>query len=436
MHIDITVTKASEAGCVNAVASKSMAHRALICAAMADTETYIFCEEKSRDILATAECLRALGAEVYSDREGFRVLPPPTFPSSEVMLDCGESGTTYRFLLAITAVLGINASLLGHGRLPSRPLSPLYEMLQENGVSLSPHGTNPLKVSGQLQGEHFSFAGNVSSQYASGLLLAFPTLAKQTGKSYSLTLTGKVESLPYLYLTVEVMSAFGARPLIEYHDDGSITFTVRSARKYRSPESFRVEGDYSSAAFFLAAGAIGKHPFTVKRISDDSTQGDREIIDILRRFGARVDVKGSSITVSPAPLHGITIDAAQIPDLVPILAVVASAAEGETHITHAARLRHKESDRLVTVRRMITSLGGDIVEGEDSLLIRGNGHLTGGTVSAENDHRIAMSAAIASLISENPVTILGGECADKSYPRFWEDLAQNYFGTAFRYSDD
>ena len=435
MRIDVTVTKSSGAGEVTAVASKSMAHRALICAALSDGETYIACREKSKDILATVECLRALGAEIHSDREGFLVLPPHTLPKGEVTLDCGESGTTYRFLLALSALLGMNAALVGHGRLPARPLSPLYELLQENGVTLSPHGSNPLRVSGSLCGTSFSFPGNVSSQYASGLLLAFPALAQRTGESYSLTLTGRVESLPYLYLTAEVMSAFGARPSIEHHDDGSITFLVRSGRKYRSPKRFTVEGDFSSAAFFLAAGAVGRYPFTVSRLSENSTQGDREIIDLLRRFGAEVSVTPDRITVSPAPLRGITVDASQIPDLVPILAVVATAAVGETRLVNAARLRFKESDRLLTVRRLLESLGGDVTETEDALYIRGNGHLSGGTVSAENDHRIAMSAAIASLISDGPITILGGECADKSYPRFWEDLANNGFGTAFAYPE-
>ena len=435
MHIDITVTPNTKQGEVTAVASKSMAHRALICAALSDAETYIVCKEKSKDILATVECLRAVGAEIHSDREGFRILPLYIFPKEAVTLDCGESGTTYRFFLALSAVLGINVALVGHGRLPSRPLSPLYELLLENGVRLSPHGTNPLTVKGSLKGTDFSFPGNVSSQYASGLLLAFPALAKRTGESYSLTLTGKVESLPYLYLTAEVMAAFGVRPSIEQHDDGSITFLVRGGCKYRSPERFFVEGDFSSAAFFLAAGAIGRHPFTVFRLSESSTQGDREILAILRRFGAIVEVTPDRVTVSPAPLRGITVDVAQIPDLVPILAVVGAAAEGETRLVNAARLRYKESDRLKTVRKLLTAIGGEIVELEDALYVRGCGRLTGGTVSAENDHRIAMSAAIASLISDAPITILGGECADKSYPRFWEDLANNGFGTAFAYPD-
>ena len=420
MHIDITVTKSSGAGEVTAVASKSMAHRALICAALSDGETYIACREKSKDILATVECLRALGAEIHSDREGFLVLPPHTLPKGEVTLDCGESGTTYRFLLALSALLGVNAALVGHGRLPSRPLSPLYELLQEKGVTLSPHGSNPLRVSGSLCGTSFSFPGNVSSQYASGLLLAFPALAQRTGESYSLTLTGKVESLPYLYLTVEVMAAFGARPSIEHHDDGSITFLVRGGRKYRSPERFVVEGDFSSAAFFLAAGAIGRYPFTVAHLSENSTQGDREILALLRRFGASVEVTPDRVTVSPAPLHGIEIDAKHIPDLVPILAVVAAVAEGDTEIKNAARLRLKESDRLATTAAMLRALGGEVEEREDGLLIHGGKPLAGGLVDGAKDHRIVMSAAVAASVCEGEVTITDAQAADKSFPSFFK----------------
>ncbi|MBR2906589.1 MAG: 3-phosphoshikimate 1-carboxyvinyltransferase [Clostridia bacterium] len=418
MDIRITPTPAF-GGTVDAVASKSAAHRLLICAALADAETFIRCPEKSRDIRATAACLSALGANFCETDDGYTVTPISTV-NENALLDCGESGTTYRFMLSLVSCLASGASLVGHGRLPSRPLSPLYETLAENGVSLSPQGSNPLAVSGGLSGRDFSFLGNVSSQYASGLLLAFPYLAKKENTPVSLTLTGKIESLPYLDMTVRAMEAFGVSVERMWQSDGSLRFTVEPS-DYRSPTWVSVEGDYSGAAFYLAAGAIGTSPVTLTSLDANSPQGDREILSLLRRFGARVEESADGIRVSPAPLSGITVDASQIPDLVPILAVVAAAAQGETRIENAARLRLKESDRLETVHRLIETLGGDISEGEDFLVIRGCGKLRGGTVSAENDHRIAMSAAVASLISTDPVTILGAECAEKSYPRFYCD---------------
>lgn len=418
--MDIRITKTDHfGGTINAVASKSDAHRLLICAALSDGNTFVRCPEKSKDIRATVSCLSSLGAVLLEQEDGY-FITPIIEPTEKATLDCFESGTTYRFMLSLVAALGTGASLIGHGRLPLRPLSPLYETLTKNGIVLSEKGTNPLLVSGKLMGREFSFSGDVSSQYASGLLLVFPLLSTRENAPVSLTLTGRIESLPYLDLTVRAMQTFGISIESAWQNDGALRFTVYPSR-YRSPKAVSAEGDYSSAAFFLAAGAIGKAPVSLKGLTIDSPQGDRKILSLLRRFGASVEECADTIRVSPAPLSGITIDVSQIPDLVPILAVVAAAATGETRIENAARLRLKESDRLLTVHRLIEALGGSVTEGENYLVIRGSGTLRGGSVSAENDHRIAMSAAIASLISEEPVTIRGAECAEKSYPRFYND---------------
>lgn len=418
--MDIRISKSPAfGGTVRAVASKSAAHRMLISAAFADRETALDCPEKSKDIQRTAACLNALGASVTDTENGYLVSPVKELPKKAI-LDCGESGTTYRFMLSLVSALGVDAELIGHGRLPSRPLSPLYETLTENGIRLSEKGSNPLTVAGCLSGTEFSFPGNVSSQYASGLLLAFPFLANRQSTSVSLTLTGKIESLPYLDMTLLTMREFGISVEKKWLSGGELRFTVSPA-VYRSKGALAVEGDYSGAAFYLAAGALGDRSVRLTNLNPCSAQGDRQILTLLREFGAQVDEAEDGITVSPAPLKGIRIDASQIPDLVPILAVLAAGAIGETHIYNAARLRLKESDRLETVRRSLDALGGKIIEGADDLIIHGSGRLAGGTVSAENDHRIAMSAAIASLISDSPVTILGAECADKSYPSFWED---------------
>lgn len=418
MDIRIAPTPAF-GGTIGSVASKSAAHRTLICASFADRETAVRCPVKNKDIRATVSCLTNLGAFFLDTEDGYIVTPVREL-SHAAVLDCGESGTTYRFMLALVSCLGVKAELIGHGRLPQRPLSPLYETLSKNGVKLAPQGSNPLCVSGRLSGTVFSFPGNVSSQYASGLLLAFPFLAKQENASVSLTLTGKIESLPYLDMTTRAMASFGVSVTTERLSDGALRFTV-SPSAYRSPRTISVEGDYSGAAFYLAAGAIGSSSVEVAHLDPHSPQGDRAIVSLLSEFGAKIEKTETGVRVSPAPLHGITIDASQIPDLVPILAVVAAAANGETRIVNAARLRLKESDRLETVHRLLSTLGGNIEEGEDFLVIHGNGILHGGTVFAENDHRIAMSAAIASLIASEPVVILGAECADKSYECFWGD---------------
>lgn len=421
--MDITLHPSIISGTVRAVSSKSAAHRLLFCAAFSDAATEIYCPDTNADIDATVSCLCALGASVKRIGDYFHVTPAKEIPQNAT-LDCGESGTTYRFLLPIVAALGIDAKLIGHGRLPSRPLSPLYETMVASGVGISEQGSNPLTVSGRLPADHYAFEGNVSSQFASGMLLGFAIASSKYDSgdnTCELTLTGKIESLPYLDLTTDILSVFG----VDYHktrnSDGSLTFSLPKDSRISTPTKAVVEGDFSSAAFWLSAGAVGKSPISVLGLSADSRQGDREIVNILQSFGASVKKTADQITIFPAKLRGIEVDASQIPDLVPIISVVAASAYGETRIINAGRLRLKESDRLKTVTDMITSLGGDITEGNDFLIIRGHGKLIGGTVCSANDHRIAMSAAIASLICETDVTILGAECTAKSYPRFFED---------------
>ena len=257
-----------------------------------------------------------------------------------------------------------------------------------------------LHVSGKLQPGDYVLPGDVSSQYISGLLFALPLLE---GTS-TLTVTGKVESAPYIAMTLDALSQFGVRPKLENN-----VYTI-------SP----TEGDWSNAAFWLCAGAVSG-PVTVTGLDPDSLQGDKEVFEILRRFGAKTEQNGTSFTVSPGTLRAIDIDAAAIPDLVPVLSVVAAAAEGTTRIYNAGRLRIKESDRIKTVRAMLTNLGAAVEETADGLLIHGGKALTVGAVDSANDHRIAMSAAIAATLCD--VTVLGAEAVAKSYPKFWEDFS-------------
>ncbi|MBQ6708411.1 MAG: 3-phosphoshikimate 1-carboxyvinyltransferase [Clostridia bacterium] len=389
-------------GKISSIASKSVAHRLLICAALSDKATKIKCSTLNSDIEATVRCLNSLGADIKFSDGVFDVLPIKEVNKNAV-LDCGESGSTLRFLLPVAAALGADSSFIGKGRLKDRPLSPLYEELERNGCILSPQGAFPLTVKGKLRPSDFIIDGGVSSQFISGLLFALPLL---DGKS-SITIKGEFQSKKYVDMTLDAMKLFSVE--IDYFTSGNQT--------YKSKGEYSVEGDWSNAAFFLCAGAVSDS-VEVEGLNINSLQGDKEILSILSQFGAKVE----GTKISPAQMKGITIDASQIPDLIPVLSVVACKAEGDTKIINAERLRLKESDRLSTIAEMLKNLGADVEELPDGMIIHSKGHLSGGKVNSYNDHRIAMSAAIASLISKNEVTIIDENAINKSYPTFFEDF--------------
>ena len=420
--MDIKITPGALSGKVSAIPSKSQAHRALICAALADIPTHIKCEGTSRDIEATAACLTALGADIRSEASGCAVRPRGS-DNRDLPLHCGESGSTFRFLLPVAGALGRKTEFRLEGRLSERPLSPLYEELVRFGCTLSPRGSNPFFIEGQLMPGSFSLEASVSSQFISGLLFALPLL----GADSEIHMTGRIESLPYIELTVLMLEKFGIKTILNDN-----VFSVPGGQLYRSPRHVAVEGDWSNAAFWLAAGALDGEGITCTGLDIQSRQGDRAIVELLTRFGATVIQGSSAVTVSGGgssagsgvgstggQLKGIDIDARDIPDLVPILSVVATAAEGTTRIYNAGRLRGKESDRLATVTDMLGKLGADVSESEDGLIINGGGMLKGGVVSSWGDHRIVMSAAIAAILCTEPVVITGAEAVNKSYPGFF-----------------
>lgn len=408
-----TAIAGSRSGKVHIPSSKSQMHRLLICAALGSSETDISFNGMSKDIRATADCLNALGAEIREVSEGvLHVRPITKVPEGLCKLPCGESGSTLRFMLPVAGVLGAQAVFLMEGRLPQRPLAPFDAQLTAHGMQLCKEN-DLLYVSGKLSSGSYTLPGDVSSQYISGLLMALP-LAE--GNS-TLEITGKTESAAYIDMTLDVLRASGVSPAYEnnhYQIPGSKTYTL--------PPSCSAEGDWSNAAFFLSIGALGSKGVTVSGLLESSSQGDSGVLDILRRFGADVKTDAGSITVTGGNLKGIVIDAAPIPDLIPVLSVVAAAAQGDTHVINAARLRLKESDRLATSAGLLRALGGSVEELEEGLIIHGGTPLSGGTADSCNDHRIAMSAAVASCISTNPVEIQGIECTAKSYPRFREDF--------------
>jgi len=380
---------------VKIIPSKSDAHRALICAALSENPCQVICSATSKDIEATKSCLQALA-------------------DGRAEMHCGESGSTLRFLLPVMAALGHRAEFYAEGRLPERPLSPLYEELEAHGCKMSPQGSVPLTIEGRLKPGDYHIPGNVSSQYISGLLFALPLLKGDS----RILIEGKLESAAYVEMTLKTLREFGIR--IDSIETGYLVFGNQA---YAGPSIYQVEGDWSNGCFWLAAGALDEEGVKVSGLDIDSLQGDKKIIDILRDMGAEVSVDADGITVKGGSLHGAIIDAAQIPDMVPILAVVAAAAEGTTEIINAGRLRIKESDRLATVAEVMHALGGQIEELPEGLRITGGNPLQGGRIDAHNDHRIAMMAAIASLLCKDKVIIDGSDAVQKSYPDFFQVLA-------------
>ena len=390
-----TIHPSRLAGTVPAIASKSQAHRLLICAALADRPTSVACPTLSADITATADCLRALGAEIDYNDGVFSVKPIASVPAHPV-LDVGESGSTLRFLLPVVCALGAEAEIVMHGRLPQRPLSPLWEELEAHGAALSRPRPDVIAVSGKLAAGHYTIAANISSQFISGLLFALPLLEGDS----NIMLTECLESASYLTMTVRALGLFGVD--CPFRDN---VFTVPGGRSLTSPGEAWVEGDWSNAAFWVVADHICGGTLDMTGLAPDSPQGDRAVVELARQIAG-----GNAV-----------IDCQDVPDLVPVLSVLAAVTPGETRFVNAGRLRIKESDRLATTAGLLTALGGQAEELSDGLVVTGRERLSGGEVDSANDHRIAMSAAVATLACEGPVVLHGAQAVNKSYPGFWND---------------
>lgn len=393
-------------GVITPPASKSCAHRALICAALVEEHApagatpgrsqIIGLGEPSADIRHTIEALRAL-------RDG------------ENTLDCGESGTTLRLLIPVAAALGRQVVFVGRGRLGSRPIREYEAAFAGHGAKLElpPAGSLPLRVHGRLQPGRYEVPGHVSSQYVSGLLLALPLLPGDS----RLVLTSPLESAPYVDLTLAIQRVFGvdAQPCAAGLSDASAAdmpyggYEIAGDQTYR-PALYEVEADYSQAAFWLAANRLGSR-VEVRGLPVDSHQGDRAIVTWLRQLAA----------LGAGETRALTIDASQIPDLVPVLAAVAACTPGPTRIVRAQRLRLKESDRLASIADGLSAIGAAIRVTADGLRIDGRAQLAGGTADAHNDHRIAMALAVAALGTREGVAIRDPWCVDKSYPAFYRD---------------
>lgn len=384
--MDIRIFPGKLQGNIAAIPSKSQAHRLLICSAFADKETTILCPATNRDIEATAGCLRALGAEIFRTDRGYLVKPIVNIPK-KATLNCEESGSTLRFLLPIAGALGVDTTFQMAGRLPYRPLSPLWEEMERMGCLLTRPTETTIHCCGRLHSDEYLIDGGVSSQFITGLLFA---CALMDGESH-ISISGVLESKPYVDMTLDALKQFG-RTIAD--------FTVSGGR-FISPGEITTEGDWSNAAFFLAAKAMGSD-ITVENLNFESSQGDLACYQLFTDL-----------------VSNYTIPCGDIPDLVPILSVVAAAKCGAT-FENIRRLRLKESDRVASVVAMLGALGCQATATEDTLTVY-PGKFLGGTVDACGDHRIAMAAAIAATVAQSPVNILGAECVSKSYPGFWDE---------------
>lgn len=409
-------------GKVIAQPSKSMAHRAIICASLAKGKSKIDNVVLSDDIKATLEAMSSLGTDIelydsaaFPGRKSIIIKSQGKITLKNNSIDCRESGSTARFIMPITRVVSEPVTITGRGRLVERPFDIYKNLFNKKGVAYSDiKGKMPIKLSGKLQPGEYTLPGDVSSQFVSGLLFALPLLNEPS----KINITGKFESLPYIQMTLQVLNQFGIN--IEF-DGNYKNFKIPPNQQYKPVLDYIVEGDWSQAAFFCVMGAIAEH-ITIQGLNVNSLQGDKVILNILEAMGAKAVLNKNGISFSKSDLSGISIDVSQCPDLVPAIATAACKAKGTTSIINGARLRIKESDRLLTTCRELSSLGASITELEDGLSIKGLSTLTGGKASGSGDHRIVMALAAASTICTEAVDIEGYEAVSKSYPGFWDDF--------------
>ena len=401
-------------GCVTPPPSKSQAHRLLICAALATEPSLIECSAVNDDIMATMRCLNALGADIRYTDGLFAIVPVSLCKGG--LLDCGESGSTLRFLMSVAAVLGANATFTGAGKLPQRPMGDLTNLLAEHGMAFTRYSANelPVSCSGTLNGGRFTIPGNISSQYLTGLLFALPLASENS----EIEVTGELTSASYIEMTIDALRVAG----IQVERSANI-FRIKGNQQYRMPLRVVVEGDWSSAAFWVVAGVIGKHPITVCGMNAESLQGDSAIIDHLRSMGAFITVEDDKVIAMPSQLFGAELDCMDTPDLVPVLSVAAAVAQGVTTFTNVGRLRFKESDRLAAMKSVLAASGIDSTVGEDTFTVYGGEPKALAPIDSFGDHRIAMSAAVLSTVTNGSTVISGSGCVAKSYPLFFNDFA-------------
>lgn len=392
--------------------SKSAAHRELIAAALSDGPSVLFCRGISKDIRATADCLSALGADIRIDNDLIRVSPIRE-PVCKATLNCNESGTTLRFMIPLAAFLGVDTTFVCAPGLARRPISVLCDELTRHGVTFPDGYSFPLRMNGKALGGEWRIRGDISSQFISGILLALPL----SDIPSTLEVVGRCESLPYINITVGVMLSRG----ISISGSGSV-YSVNTG-KYSSVGSealpHLIESDWSSAAFWLAAGLSSDEGITVHGLKCDSCQGDKAILPLLISAGARIESSDEKIKIRKSSLHSFDCDCSQTPDMVPVLSVCAAIADGESKIRGIERLRLKESDRIESTMAMLTSLGISSSYSDGIMTVCG-GKIRKASVNGYNDHRIVMSAAVASCFTDEEIEISDAFAVEKSYPSFFD----------------
>ncbi|HEY5525238.1 MAG TPA: 3-phosphoshikimate 1-carboxyvinyltransferase [Clostridium sp.] len=399
--------------------SKSMAHRAVICAALGDSVSKITNIDLSDDIIATIDAMRSIGAVINNNSEyievrGINAKDLSLERDYERVIDCNESGSTLRFLVPIALAFEGVTRFVGRGNLGKRPLNTYYEIFDAQGIKYEcKEGILDLVTSGQLRSGEFKVKGNISSQFITGLLFSLPLIQGDS----KIIITTELESKGYIDLTLSALKDFG----IEIINRDYKEFIIKGNQSYKSRD-YRVEGDYSQGAFFLSADAIGAD-VNILDLNEDSLQGDKEVIDILTRMGVSIIKEGNNTKGKVQDLKSTLIDASQCPDIIPVLAAVAALSEGRTEIINAGRLRIKECDRLKAVTLELNKLGAKIEEKPEGLIIDGVKEFKGVVnVWSHKDHRIAMSLAIASIKCKEPIILEDYECVSKSYPHFFEDF--------------
>ncbi len=392
--------------------SKSLSHRAIIAAAMAEGRSSVTNLKFSEDIKATTEAMESLGAR-FKVGEDYEIIDGvDKLKRLKDEIQCRESGSTIRFMIPVALLAEGKVTFKGEGRLCKRPLGTFLDIFDEQGISYSKGEDElPLTVDGMLKPGRFRVPGDISSQFITGLLYALPKLE---GDSV-IEISSKLESKGYIDLTLDVLASFG----IEIENREYKEFHIRGNQKYRARD-YRVEGDYSQVAFWMVAGALGSD-IRCHGMRLESLQGDKAIHGILKDMKAEM-TEGEVITVKPSETQGAVIDLSQCPDLGPIITVLASLSRGRTEIVNAKRLRIKESDRITSMTTELNKLGARITETEEGMVIEGVETLKGGvTVNAWNDHRVAMALAMAATRCEKPIILEGAESVKKSYPHFWTE---------------
>ncbi len=411
--MDMRFIPAPLQGTVAAPASKSEAHRRMICAGLTKGETTLSGFMDSADMAATSRCLTALGSYITrGEDDTLTIVGGARKPGKLPVLDCGESGSTLRFFVPIALALAGGGIFRMHGRLGSRPMDVYRDLFVPRGVrwrmGIGCDGAAELTVQGRLESGHYVLPGNVSSQFVSGLMFALPLL----GEESTLTVQPPVESAGYIRMTLEAIRLSG----IVMEETAAFSWHIPGNQTYQA-KSDRLHGDYSQAAVFLCAAALG-HDITVTGLASETTQGDREVLAHLAALGAKVTETDAGVTVQADKLAGATLDVSGCPDIAPILALVCQLTPGESRLTGCGRLRLKECDRFAATIQTLNLLGGKARADKDDILITGVKQLHGATLPNYNDHRMVMLASIAATVADGPVQVEGVESLNKSWPEY------------------